>query len=140
MIKGIQGAPTPTNKQQLQSFIGLMTYNDKFIPNLAHTLHPLYQLLRKNTKWVWQGKHEESKLPNDCCVKSVFSPFYDIHTLLKLYRDASSNGLDACLVHVVADKSKHPVAYTSRTQSTLDRNHVQVECEDFSNNFCSMYV
>ena len=47
-IKAIREAPAPTNKQQLQSFLGLMTYNAKFIPNLAQTLHPLYQLLRKN--------------------------------------------------------------------------------------------
>ena len=48
-IKGILEAPAPTNKQDLQSFLGMLTYNAKFLPNMSHTLHPLNQLLRKNT-------------------------------------------------------------------------------------------
>ena len=36
-------APVPTNKSELKSFLGLMTYNAKFIPSVASLLHPLYQ-------------------------------------------------------------------------------------------------
>ena len=46
-VKGILEAPAPTNKQELQSFLGMLTYNAKFLPNMSHTLHPLNQLLRK---------------------------------------------------------------------------------------------
>lgn len=53
-------APAPMSKQQLQSFLRLLTYNAKFLSNLAHTVHLLYQLLRKNTKWAWKLKHEKS--------------------------------------------------------------------------------
>ena len=58
-IKAIQEALAPTNKQQLQSFLGLMKYNAKFLPNLAYTLHPLYQVLHKNTKWPWKTKQKD---------------------------------------------------------------------------------
>ena len=85
-IKAIQEAPAPTNKQQLQSFLGLMTYNAKFLPNLAHTLHPLYQLLRKNTKWVWKTRQEKAfvaakKLLCQDCVLT----YYDVSKPLKLF-------------------------------------------------------
>ena len=51
-IASITDAPAPTNKQELQSFLGMFTYNTRFLPNLSHTLHPLHQLLQKNTTWV----------------------------------------------------------------------------------------
>jgi len=47
-IAGIRDAPVPTNKQELQSFLGMLTYNARFLPNVLHTLHPLNQLLQKN--------------------------------------------------------------------------------------------
>ena len=47
-IKSIQDAPRPVSKQELQSFLGLITYNPKFIPALSHVLQPLNLLLRKN--------------------------------------------------------------------------------------------
>ena len=46
-IKDVLQAPIPTNKSELKSFLGLMTYNAKFISSVASLLHPLYQLLRK---------------------------------------------------------------------------------------------
>ena len=125
-IKAIQKAPPPTNKQQLQSFLGLMTYNAKFLPNLAQTLHPMYQLLRKNTKWCWKLKHEKSfmaakqLLCQDCALTH-----YDVNKPLKLYCDASATGLGACLAHVMPDKSERPVAYASRTLTT----YAQIERE-----------
>ena len=51
-VKGILSAPVPQNRSELKSFIGLMSYNSKFLPSLATVLHPLYKLLRKETKWV----------------------------------------------------------------------------------------
>ena len=51
-VKSVQDAPRPVNKQELQSFLGLVTYNAKFIPALSHVLQPLNLLLRKNQKWM----------------------------------------------------------------------------------------
>ncbi|KAL5493850.1 hypothetical protein EMCRGX_G015084 [Ephydatia muelleri] len=57
-IRGVVGAPVPTNKGELKSFLGLMTYNAKFLPQLATVLHPLYQLLCKDVKWKWSKVHD----------------------------------------------------------------------------------
>ena len=46
-IRAIQEAPTPKNVRQLRSFLGLVNYYGKFVPNLAALLHPLNQLLTK---------------------------------------------------------------------------------------------
>ena len=37
-IAGVRNAPAPTNKQELQSFLGMLTYNARFLPNVSHTV------------------------------------------------------------------------------------------------------
>ena len=59
-IEGVKAAPAPHNKQELQSVLGKVTYNAKFMPSLSQTLHPLYQLLRKNVQWTWGTDHQEA--------------------------------------------------------------------------------
>ena len=50
--------PSPTNVTELRSFLGLVNYYGKFLPDLATTLAPLYELLQKNRRWSWQKPHE----------------------------------------------------------------------------------
>ena len=54
-VQGILAASTPVNKSELKSFLGLMTYNAKFLPGLSSVLHPLYKLTRKDVKWSWSN-------------------------------------------------------------------------------------
>ena len=45
--QAILEAPTPQNLQQLRSFLGLLNYYGKFLPNLASILSPLYSAYRR---------------------------------------------------------------------------------------------
>ena len=47
-VEAILKVPDPENLQQLRSFLGLLNYYGKFIPNLASIVHPLNQLLQKD--------------------------------------------------------------------------------------------
>ena len=51
-VDAIQQAPTPTNVAELKSYLGLLTYYGKFLPNLATHLAPLYKLLGKDVPWT----------------------------------------------------------------------------------------
>ena len=51
-ICAITAAPTPQGVTQLNSFLGLIDYYSKFLPNLSHMLAPLYKLLQKTQKWT----------------------------------------------------------------------------------------
>ena len=53
-VEAIQQAPDPKNVQQLKSFLGLVHYYGKFIPNLATIIEPLNKLLHKNSQWQWK--------------------------------------------------------------------------------------
>ena len=45
-IQAIHGAPAPSNVGQLKSYLGLLNYYCKFLPNLSSTMAPLYRLLQ----------------------------------------------------------------------------------------------
>jgi len=84
----MQEAPAPQNRQKLQLFLGMVTYNFKFIPALPHTLHPLHQLLCKINLWIWKVLHKKALVTAKqlLCEGSI-----------KLFCDASAYGLGACL-------------------------------------------
>ena len=52
-IRAIREAPTPTSVSELKSFLGMLTYYSRFLPNLSTTLQPLYLLLRKDINCMW---------------------------------------------------------------------------------------
>ena len=44
-VSAVVNMSSPQNKEELRSFLGLMNYSGKFIPNLADLTAPLRQLL-----------------------------------------------------------------------------------------------
>jgi hypothetical protein len=52
-IQAITNAPKPENVTQLKSFLGLMNYYGKCLPDLATVLNPLHHLLHKGQQWKW---------------------------------------------------------------------------------------
>ena len=52
-IQAVQDAPAPTTVSKLRTFLGLVNYYGKLIPNLSTMLAPLRILLRKGAKWKW---------------------------------------------------------------------------------------
>ena len=52
-VKAVLNTPKPRNIKELRSFLGLINYYRKFLPNLATIIEPLNSLLRGNQKWVW---------------------------------------------------------------------------------------
>ncbi len=43
-VKALKDAPVPANVSQLKSFLGLLNYYGKFVPNLSTVLAPLQRL------------------------------------------------------------------------------------------------
>ena len=128
-VDNILSAKCPRNKMELKSFIGLMTYNVKFLPAITSVLHPLYSLLRKNARWSWGKKHKHAfKKAKELVSKAPVLAHYSVESQIKLHCDASSYGLGACLMHVIGGQEK-PVAYASRVLTQAEINYAQVERE-----------
>ena len=52
-LQGINDMSTPKNVSELSTYLGIVNYYNKFIPNSSTVLKPLYDLLHKDVKWNW---------------------------------------------------------------------------------------
>ena len=59
-VKAVLEAPSPKNVPELRSFLGIVNYYGKFLPDLASALAPLYALLQKKKKWKWGSKQQQA--------------------------------------------------------------------------------
>ena len=53
---------------------------------------------------------------------------YDVDKPVRVYCDASSYGVGACLMHVIEGQEK-PIAYASRTLSQAEMKYAEIERE-----------
>ena len=59
-VKATEQAKTPTYITELKSYLGLLQYCARFMPNLSTHLEPLHKLLRKSNHWVWKKEQEDA--------------------------------------------------------------------------------
>ena len=60
-VQAIENAPRPLDVSQLnRSFIGMMNYYGKFLPNLSTILALSYSLLHKHSRWAWGQEQERA--------------------------------------------------------------------------------
>ena len=121
-VEAISKAPAPKNVTELRSFLEMINYYSKFIPNLATTLHPLHVLLRDGVKWHWSEECAKSftKVKNHL-IEAPVLVHYDPKLPVRLAGDASNYGIGAVLSHVDTDGQEHPIAFMSRTLTSTKR-------------------
>ena len=132
-VKAVKEAPVPRDVSELRSFLGMIQYYHSFLPNLASTLAPLHELLKKGKAWVWTTECQKAY---DVCKEGLTSEsllvHYNVNRELRLACDASSYGLGAVISHVMDDGRERPIAYASRTLTSSERNYAQIEREALS--------
>ena len=103
-VKAIQEAPAPKNPTELKSFLGMLNFYGKFIPNLSSILDPLHSLLRKDVVWKWEVEQQEAfdKAKNQLQSSDVLV-HYDPEKELVVSCDASPYGVGAVVAHVMED-------------------------------------
>ena len=128
-IKSIMEFPTPRCQRDIRSFHGLCSYYRNYIKDFSYKAEPLLTLLRKNKKFTWEKPQscafEELKL---ALVSAPVLVHYDPYLPIKLYTDASYDGLGYTLKHVINDE-EYPIKYGSRTLSDSEVNYGVTELE-----------
>ena len=89
-LDAIRDARPPTNLTELRSFIGMVHHYARFISGLSGKLTHLHMLLRKDTKWFWGTKQQQTFVE----IKNILSSppmvvHYDPCKPLVLITDAS---------------------------------------------------
>ena len=129
-VEAIMNAPAPKNIKQLQSFLGLINYYRRFIPNMSSLTAPLNNLLGKNTPWIWSRKCQEAfKTLKQILTSTEVLAHYDLNKEVTLAVDASAFGLGAVISHIMENGDEKPVAYGSRTLTAAEKNYSQIEKE-----------
>ncbi|CAK1595308.1 unnamed protein product [Parnassius mnemosyne] len=129
-MEAISNAPTPLNVTQLKSFLGLLNYYGKFIPNLSTILHPLHLLLNKGVNWKWTSKCEQAfREAKRALLGEKVLAHYEEGRPLVLSVDSSAYGLGAVLAHVYPDGTERPVSCVSRTLNASEKNYSQLDKE-----------
>lgn len=129
-VKAIEQFRAPSNIGELRSFLGLVTYVGRFIPNLASKTDPLRGLLRGGTPFVWNNVHQIAFESIKTAIASVgFLGFFDPRDTSFLIVDASPTGLGAVLLQENDREGKRIIAFASKALTDLERKYFQTERE-----------
>lgn len=133
-IEAIRNCQTPTNTENLRSFMGLVTHLSNYIRDLATIAEPLRNLIRKNTKWIWGSSESKAfdEVRRRICDDITDQAFYDVNLPTKLYTDASGVGLGAVMVQVQPDCTDRVVAYASKSLTETEKRYPQFQRESLA--------
>ena len=113
-VEAIKAWPIPKNLKELQSFLGICNYYQRFIPHYSGIATPLTNLTHKNTEYQWTSQAQEAfeelkdlltRAPV-LCIPDPLKPF-------TVTTDASGFAIGAVLQQDQGH-GPQPVAFTSR--------------------------
>ena len=119
-IQGIEEMTVPETKQQLQSFLGMVTYMGNFVPHLSHHTEQLRQLLKKDVMFYWYNQLTQSFQEIKTLLKRATSKplgYYDRGKEAIVQAEASLRGLGTCLI-----QDGRPITFASKS--------LTVSCDD----------
>ncbi|KAK9739910.1 Retroviral aspartyl protease [Popillia japonica] len=140
-VEAVTRYPVPNSTKALHSFIGLISYFRRFIPNFSVLSKPLYDLLKRNVKFEFGPKHLEtfeflkSQLAS-YPVLAIYSPIAET----ELHCDASVSGFGAVLVQKQADSKFHPIAYFSKRTTDVESRYHSLSRNKRIVNFIPLHI
>lgn len=124
-VKAINEFAVPKCREDLQRFLGMVTYLAKFTPNLSNLTHSLRQLLKQDTKWLWdENAQRDFELIKRAMMQAPCLQYFDENKAVTISVDASRNGLGAVLL-----QDNKPVAYGSASLTETQQRYAQIEKE-----------
>ena len=128
-VAAIKDAKPPQNVSEVRSFMGLVQYSAKFIPDLATVAKPIQELTRKSTTFKWGTAQQEAfdELKQRLCSAETLA-YFDVKRQTRIVADASPCGLGAILVQKHDDLWR-VVSYASRSLTDVERKYSQTERE-----------
>jgi hypothetical protein len=121
---GVADWPTPSNKKEVQSFVGFVNFYRQFILGFYHHARALFDLTMKDVRFIWGLPQADSfmKLKELITLAPVLVlPNNDLPFRL----EADSSGIATGTVlpqQQVDDNVWHPVAFLSKALKPVERN------------------
>lgn len=124
-VKAITGMEAPSDVKQLQSFLGMVNYINRFSPRLANLTAPLRDLLKHDAEFIWGPEHEKAFQATKAEIgKSTVLRYYNPSRPLIVQVDASGSGLGAALI-----QEDGPIAFASKSLVGAETRYSNIERE-----------
>lgn len=125
-IQAVLNYPIPKSTKEIKSFLGLVGYYRKFIPNFAKIVAPLTKCLRKGSKINIQDTDyiQAFELCKELLTNAPILAYPRFDHKFTLTTDASGVSIGGVL-----SQSDRPIAYYSRTLNSAERNYSTIERE-----------
>ena len=128
-ISAVKFAREPKSASEVRSFLGLVQFTARFIPNLATVSEPLRKLTRKNEIFKWEADQAKAfKELQNSLTKAETLAYFDKMAETQIITDAGPVGLGAILVQI-QEGQKRVISYASRSLSEVERRYSQTEKE-----------
>ena len=128
-VSAIQNAKPPQNTAEVRSFLGLVQYCAKFLPDYAQVAEPLRSLTRRDQHFMWGDAQEKSfqKL-KDLLTQADTLAYFKNECRTRIVADAGPTGIGAVLTQL-QDGMWRVISYASRNLTDVERSYSQTEKE-----------
>lgn len=129
-IVALKNFRSPQTAEELRSFLGLVTFVGRFIPNLATVNAPLRELLRKDNKFNWTPIHQDSFVALKKEISNIKTlGYYSVKDRTRVIADASPWALGAVLVQFDNKDLPRVICYASKSLTDTEKRYCQTERE-----------
>lgn len=127
----IKTYPVPVDIPTLRSYLGLVGYYRRFVKNFSIIASCLYDLLKKDVKFVWNDQHQKAfeTLRDNLCADPILG-FPDLNKEFIVTVDSSTKAVGFVLSQVNEDGVEHPIAYSGHTLNPQQQKWgiTEIEC------------
>ena len=124
-VSAIQALRHPESKSELRTFLGMVTYLQQFLPNLAEQAALLREMDKKDVLFQWEEHHQRCFEDIKALVANPATlAYYDRTKPVTLQTDFSRRGIGVTLLH-----EGKPIAYGSKSLSKAESNYATIEGE-----------
>ncbi|XP_058459398.1 uncharacterized protein K02A2.6-like [Malaya genurostris] len=128
-IESILSCRAPKSREELRSFMGLVTYVSRFIPNLATDSCPLRDLIKSSSHFEWKQIHQIAFDRLKQRIGSIdYLGYFDPNDRTLVITDASGVGLGAVLIQFKGNLPR-VISYASKSLSETEKKYPPIEKE-----------
>ena len=128
-IEAVKNWKSPTNKEEVRSFIGLASYYKKFVKDFGEIAKPLYQLTQKAQRFKWSAETENAfqKL-KEALTSAPILAYPRLGEVMILDTDSSQHTSGAVLSQL-HDGKERVVAYLTKTMNVHELKYCTMRKE-----------
>jgi len=123
-MKGVLDWPIPRKVKNIQKFLRLVNYYFQFIKGFATIARPLHDLVKKEQKWGWIERQENTfKKLKERFVKEPVLAAPDLDKKIRMEVDTLDYAMGGVLFIECEDMLWRPVLFLSKSLNEIERNY-----------------